>query len=90
MYLCTGFIVVLNNLGRSDNDMANIVKKGCFPLAGYMVSGPTRTKNLEWYLIIKPPCLLPYLPNDKTNVLTTVKLLRSVVHSSQGHLEKWT
>ena len=41
-YLCTGFTEVLDNFGRSDDDMVYI--------AAYVVSCQTRTKNLERHL----------------------------------------
>ena len=43
--LCTGLTEVLNNFGRSDDDM---------------VLCPTCTKNLEWYLIDSQTCYTPY------------------------------
>ena len=48
-YLWTGFTEVLNNFGRSDDDMIKW-KKWWFPLDTNVVSCPTCTKNLEWYL----------------------------------------
>ena len=49
-YLFTGFTEVVENIGRSDNDMIYVIKKCLNPLYASMVSCAKRSKNLESYL----------------------------------------
>ena len=53
-YLCTDFTEVVENFGRSDNDMIYLLKKFLFPINAYVVSCAKRSKNLERYLCNKP------------------------------------